>query len=366
MVKFIKHTMGKPKILIIKTGGTIAQKPGADGYLEPSPDDFLSKVEGLEDLASIDVKDLGNIDSTNMESNLKFTNPTEAERTKDRSYVAKVIYENAFKYDGFVVVHGTDTMAESAAALTYMLADFRKPIVLTGSQRPIWAPRSDGQNNVYTAVQAATKDIGEVVIAFGNYVLRGSHVRKIDEEGYDAFSTPGVQPLGKLTSLSEGIRLAEHRIRKSDSDPRIFTDFDTRVFHYSHVSGATVDEDLLYIAQSSNNHSIILGSFGAGNNPDRMLSFIKAARKNGKPVYVYTRCETGAADMGIYSVGVAPLEAGAKPAGDMTLEALGQKLMYATGRAIERRLNGDGKLSFVDSVIKTPYNGDITVTERRK
>src|SRR3989344_6255786 len=201
--------MTKPKVLLIKTGGTIGQKPNAQGILEPSADEYIPKVEGLDDLAEITVKDLGNIDSTNMETNLRLTDPTQAEKTRDRADVARAIYDNAFNYDGFVVAHGTDTMAETAAALTYMLSDFRKPIVLTGSQRSMWVYRSDGPNNIYTAVQAATKDIGEVVIAFGNFVLRGCRARKFDEEGYDAFDTPGLQPLGKLTALTEGIRLAD-------------------------------------------------------------------------------------------------------------------------------------------------------------
>src|SRR3989344_4246889 len=107
--------MVKPRILLIKTGGTIAQKPNAEGVHEPCFDEYLGRVEGLEELADIEVRDLGNIDSTNMETNFKSV-PT----AKDRADVAKTIYEGAFKYEGFVVVHGTDTMAESAAALTYM------------------------------------------------------------------------------------------------------------------------------------------------------------------------------------------------------------------------------------------------------
>jgi len=358
--------MAKSKVLVIKTGGTLAQKPNVHGILEPSPDDYIRKVEGLEDIADIEVWDLGNIDSTNMETNLKLTDPIQAQNIKDRSNVARVIYDNAFKYDGFVVVHGTDTMAESAAALTYMLHDLKKPIVLTGSQRSVWVPRSDGQNNLYTAVQAATKDYGETVIAFGNYVLRGTRARKVDEEGYDAFLTPGVEPLGKLTALSEGIRTADHRVRRGDFDPRIFTDFDTRVFHYAHLSGATVDDVLMDIAESDKINGFLMSGFGAGNVPDRLIPFIRMAKDNGKPVFVYTSCDTGAADMGIYSVGAAPLEAGAFPAGDMTLEALGQKLMYALGRVTSEKLEGQEKLRFVESIIRTSYNSDITVTERRK
>ncbi|HLC52735.1 MAG TPA: asparaginase [Candidatus Nanoarchaeia archaeon] len=358
--------MTKPRVLLIKTGGTIGQKPNYQGILEPSADEYMQKVEGLDDLADITVKDLGNIDSTNMETNIGFTNPTEAEKIRDRASVARVIYDNAFKYDGFVVVHGTDTMAESAAALTYMLPDLKKPIVLTGSQRPIWIPRSDGQNNLYTAVQAATKDLGEVIITFGNYVLRGTRARKVSEEGYDAFMTLGVEPLGKLTSLSEGIRLSEHRIRRGDFDPRIFTNFDTKIFHYKHISGATVEDIMLNVIVHENVHGLLMSGFGAGNIPSRLLPIIKSAREQGKPVFVYTSCDTGAADMGIYSVGAAPLEAGAKPAGDMTLEALGQKIMYAIGRASGEGLQGEEKLSFVESIIRKPYNGDIMITERRR
>src|SRR3989344_6949577 len=353
--------MVKPRILLIKTGGTIAQKQNAEGVHESCFDEYLQRIEGLNELADIEVQDLGNIDSTNMETNCKST-----PAAKDRANIAQTIYAGAFKYDGFVVVHGTDTMAETAAAITYMLPDFRKPIVLTGAQRSIWAPRSDGQNNIYTAVQTATKDYGEVVIAFGNYVLRGSRARKIREEGYDAFDTPDLQPLGKVTALKEGIRLADHRVRRGDFDPRIFTEFNTKIFNYTPISGATVDSVLVKIAEETEVDGILIAGFGAGNIPDRLLSFIQTANTHEKPVFVYTKCDTGAADMGIYSVGVTPLRAGAQPAGDMTLEALGQKMMYAVGRAMNEKLTGKERLLFVESVIRKPYNGDITITERRK
>ncbi|HLC89066.1 MAG TPA: asparaginase [Candidatus Nanoarchaeia archaeon] len=358
--------MAKPRVLLIKTGGTVGQKPNKEGILELSAEEYLHLVRGLEDLADITPISLGNIDSTDMETNVRFTKSTEAERTKDRGDIARVINDNAFEFDGFVIIHGTDTMAESAAALTYMLPGLTKPIVLTGSQRSIWVPRSDAQNNIYTAVQAATKDFGEVVIAFGNYIIRGSRARKVNEEGYDAFMSPGVEPLGTLTALSEGIRLKDHRTRRGDFDPRIFTDFDTKIFHYKHVSGATVDDVLLSVVGYENVHGLLMSGFGAGNITSRLLPVIRLSRKLGKPVFVYTSCDTGAADMGIYSVGAAPLEAGAKPAGDMTLEALGQKLMYAIGRTSAQGLADEAKLKFVESIIRTPYNGDIMVTEKRR
>ncbi len=354
--------MVKSRILLIKTGGTIAQKPDVNGVLNVSSADYLIKVGGLRDLANVDVKDVGSIDSTDMETNLRFENS--GDKGKDRAAIAGEIYKNASKYDGFVVVHGTDTMVETAAALTYMLPNFRKPIVLTGSQRSAWVPRSDGPNNVFTAVQTATKDLGEVAVVFGNYVLRGTRAKKIDEEGFDAFHSPGVEPIGKVIALEEGVRLAPHAIKRKKFRPKLFTDFDTRVFNYDHVSGATIDGVLNDIAKGNEVQGILMGGFGAGNIPSRLLGFIKTAKENYKPVYVYTKCDIGAADMGLYAVGAAPLQAGAIPAGDMTPEALGQKLMCALG--IGRKFKGQKRLDFIESLIRTPFNGDITVTEARK
>lgn len=352
--------MEKPKVLLIKTGGTISQRRNNEGIYEPCADEYLNKIEGLNNLAELTILDMGVIDSTNMETS------STSIHAKNRAEIARVIYKSAFTYDGFVVVHGTDTMCETAVAFTYMLPDFRRPIVLTGAQRSIWEPNSDGRNNVYTAVQAATKDFGEVVIAFGNYILRGTRALKVDEEGYDAFDTPDHAPLGKITSLEEGIRLAEHRVRRGDFEPRIFTDFKTNVFNYAHISGATVDHALMKLAEDETLDGFLMAGFGAGNIPERLLPFIKKARELEKPVYVYTQCDVGAADMGIYSVGAASLKAGAQPAGDMTLEALGQKLMYVLGRAASECLKDEERMQFIDTIIRKSYNNDIIVTQRRR
>ena len=110
--------MSKP-VLLIKTGGTIGQKPNEKGALEPSSADYLELWPHLKEI--VDVINLGSIDSTNMETNVIYANPTQSEKLVDRSKLARAIYDNAFNYEGFVVVHGTDTMAETAAALTYMM-----------------------------------------------------------------------------------------------------------------------------------------------------------------------------------------------------------------------------------------------------
>jgi L-asparaginase len=356
--------MTKPKILLLKTGGTIAQKPDLNGVLQISSDDYLEKIEGLSELVDLHVTDVGSIDSTNMETNLRCF--AEKKEAKDRTDIAHLIYDNALDYDGFVVVHGTDTMTETAAALTYMLPDFRKPIVLTGSQKSMWVPRSDGGNNLYTAVQTATKDLGEVVISFGNSVLRGARAKKLNEEGYEAFGTPGIEPIGKVTALSEGVKLANHRIRREEFVPRIFTDFDTRIFNYDIVSGANIDDILITIIESDKVQGILMGGFGAGNIPTRLMPFLRIAKNNDKPIFVYTKCNLGSADMGIYSVGDLALKEGARSALDMTPEALGQKLMYSLGRANSKKLKGKRKLDFIEAIIKTPYNGDINIKKERR
>lgn len=182
----------KPKILIIQTGGTISQEKGEDGTYSPSSKpikEIIRKISSLEDLAEITIEELFNIDSTNME-------------TSDRANLAKTIYENYQKYNGFVILHGTDTMADSAAALNYMLncgaIEGGKPIVFTGSQKPIFEPASDAPNNIYNAVKIATLDIGEIVIAFGNKIVRGVRAVKESEHGLNAFSSPRIEPLGEI------------------------------------------------------------------------------------------------------------------------------------------------------------------------
>ncbi|MFH1317329.1 MAG: asparaginase domain-containing protein [Candidatus Woesearchaeota archaeon] len=360
--------MVKSKVAVIYSGGTIGMILNDRGELVPGDSSFIQELPGLDDIAEIKVFDVGAIDSTNMQT----IDPARYRKSKkkleffDRLSLAELIYKQCFEYDGFVILHGTDTMPETAAALSYMLPEFRKPIVLSGSQRPFRNHRSDGPNNLYNAIHAATLDIGEVVISFGDYILRGTRALKSDEEGNNAFQTFDVEPLGKVTSLSEGIHLFDHRISRKPFDRKLNSHFDTKIFHYAHASGAKVNKALIYLAESEIISGFVLGSFGAGNIPDELLPFIKKARQNDKPVIVYTDCLTGAADMGIYAVGATPLEAGATSAGNMTFKALAQKAMYICGVVQNEGLVGDQRQLAVQEILLTPYNKDITIIKRRK
>jgi len=340
--------MAKPKVLLIHTGGTVSQERGFDGVFRPSDKDYLDKITSIDDLADITTKKTINIDSTNME-------------TPHRAMLAEMIYDNHLKYDGFVIVHGTDTMVDSAAALNYMIQSLGKPIVFTGAQKSIFEPGSDAQNNIFYAVKAATMDIGEIVIAFGDKVIRGNRSIKESEQGLNAFASPRVAPVGEI---GIDVMLADHRIARYNGDPVLFTDFDTNIEFYQQSSGSNTQIFGRYVTDDEI-HGIVIGAYGAGNVQDRLIEHIKTATKNQKPVLVVTNCQLGAADMGIYAVGSAPLEAGAISAGDMTIETATQKLMYAIGRANNSNYKGEEKLDFIKSLIQRDYAKDLTVTQNR-
>ena len=323
----------KPKILFIQTGGTIGMERGPDKEFRPSEKDYLPLVPSIYDLAEITVKRTANIDSTNMD-------------TSHRAMLAKIIFDNHLQFDGFVIAHGTDTMVDTAAALNYMIQNLGKPIILTGSQKSIFESGSDANNNIYYAVKAATMDFGEILIAFGDKIVRGNRATKESEHGLNAFSTPRVAPIAEI---GIDIMPAEHRIKRFNGDPVLFTDFETNIEFYQQSSGTNTKIFENYV-NDKEVHGIVLGAYGAGNVQDRLLEHIKKATSNAKPILVVTNCRLGAADMGIYAVGSEPLKAGAISAGDMTIECATQKLMYAIGRANKTEYEIHKKLEFIKSL----------------
>lgn len=339
----------KPRVLVIETGGTIAQVRGRDGIWRAGNDPVTPKIKGLGRIADVKVERLATlIDSTNM-------------LTDQRAKLARMVYEKRTEFDGFVIIHGTDTMADSAAALTFMLQGLGKPIVLTGSQLPLVNPRSDGSANVHAAVKAATMDYGEVVIAFGNHILRGPRAIKFDEEGFNAFGSPRTPPVGKVGIVIEP---SEHRIPRSQHETRIFTDFDTSIGFFYPMSGTSVDMFISQVRQTEV-HGFVLVGFGAGNIPDVYYGAISEATQLHKPIIVVTQCLQGAADMGIYEVGAVPLKLGAIPGGDMTMQTATQKLMYALGRAKFENIPPEKLVEFVRGIIHTSYAKEIDVTGNR-
>lgn len=331
------------KVLIIDTGGTISQKPDNTGVLKPSVTEYVDMVPNLDKLAELSFTRMDRIDSTDM-------------TTEYRAAIATEIYKRHHEFDGFVILHGTDTMADTACALSYMIQNLGKPIVITGAQLPIFSPGPDGINNLYYSVEAATRDIGETVICFGDRIIRGSRAVKENTHGFNAFSSPRLTPIGELgVTLS----LLDHRIKRFKGNPVLFTDFDTGIVYLRQTSGSSIDVmDHLLNADLS---GLVIGGFGTGNIQSRLIETMKKFDGKGIPMVIATVCHKGSTMIDQYAVGQAAHEAGAIEAKDLSPQAAVQKLMYACGKVKKdfSLLNPRDKKELIYSIFTTPVANDM-------
>ncbi len=335
----------KKKVLYIKAGGTIGMKPTAKGYdysalsKKSVKYDYLKEIKGLEKIADVTSIELFEIDSTDI-------------GISERKLLAECIYSNYDRYDGFVIGHGTDTMVDSAAALKYMLHGASKPIIFTGAQIPIYGRiETDGKRNVYNAVELATKDLGEVVISFGSKILLADKAIKFSEEDMDAFQSYKSPQIGengleiKLTGP-----YSKRDVRRFESID-LFTDFDDNIAVYTQISGGK--NSLEGFERYS---GVIIQGFGAGGITKDLVEGIRNLTKKNIPVIITTICVKGAAEMDIYAVGNRAKDAGAISAGDMTLHAAQQKLMYSLGKFNELGLPLKERIDYVKEAFYRPDN----------
>ncbi len=342
------HEKSLPRILILDTGGTISQKPGNGGALEPCSTDYIEMVPRLHEIADISLTRLERMDSTDMTTPL-------------RGIIAEKIAESYEDHDGFVVLHGTDTMADTAAALNYMLSGLGKPVVLTGAQLPIFAPGPDGMNNLYYSVKVAGMDLGEVVICFGDRILRGCRSMKENVHGFNAFGSSRIPPLGEL---GVSVRLLDHRIPRHRGKLRVFTKFDPRVIYLPVTSGSTVNF-LEQLSQWQELQGLVLGGFGTGNIPTFLMGSLKKILKRHIPVVVVTTCLRGDTILDQYHVGKAAKDAGVTEGIDLSPIAAVQKLMYAIGvtRSQSPDLPPAEALKRIYSLMRIPVGRDISLVE---
>ncbi len=340
------NPMTPKNICLLFTGGTITMiRDEESGMLRPpdSPLDFVAQMPELAQMHAL-------LDERPRLAGTRYLfNVDSAEMTPDHwRQIAAAIYEMRHDYDGFVVTHGTDTMAYTASALAYMLRGLDKPVVLTGSQVPLTGFFViDARNNLINAFRAAAigaeRGLREVVVMFGSQLLRGTRATKYSVFDFEAFTTFNIPPLGKV-----GLRfqLAERELRPAENGPFTLQDkLETNVALLKLTPGmrpavfdAVVDTGL---------RGLVVEGFGAGNIPTKsLLPSVERALDRGVTVVVATQAQVGAVDL-YYQTGAAVVGAGAISAYDMTPTSALVKLMWVLGQfgdahaAVRRALHRD-------------------------
>ena len=339
------------KVLLIYTGGTIGMNRNPHtGALEPFDfEHLLLRVPELKQFnMQIDTHQFNPpIDSSDMSPQL----------WTDLSHV---IADNYDQYDGFVVLHGTDTMAYTASALSYMLENLTKPVIFTGSQLPIGQLRTDGKENLITSIEiAAAKEekgharVPEVGIYFNGHLLRGNRTTKQSADEFNAFESFNFP---HLVDAGVNITYHEERILKPDWSKPMTPHFrlDNNVIIFSLFPG--IREDLIrHIIHTPNLKAIVMRTFGSGNAPQRpwLLNALKEGTKHGKVIVNISQCMQGMVEMGRYDTGFQLKEAGVVSGYDSTVESAVTKLMF-----LQSHYNDPEK---VREMMNRSIRGEITV-----
>ena len=318
-------------ILMIYTGGTIGMKQDPkDQTLKPF--DFDQIQEEVPELDKYGLK----IDSFTFDP---LIDSSDVEPSMWQS-LATIIRDRYDEYDGFVVLHGTDTMAYSASALSFMLENLAKPVIFTGSQLPIGVPRTDGKENLISAVEiAAAKDsdghplVPEVCIFFDSLLLRGNRCTKVSSEEFRAFRSPGYPALAEA---GINIRYNHQAILRPESwngSLRIATSLDTRVSILKVHPGITPTV-MRYFLCGKETRAVIMETYGSGNAPSRQwfLDIVQEAAAMGKVLMNVTQCMSGTVNMDLYATGKALEKAGVVSGRDITTEGALAKLFYLLGK----------------------------------
>ena len=305
-------------ILMIGTGGTIASGQTAEGLApELDPSRLLQDTPRVAQLCRVDCLQLYSLDSTNI-------------RPDHWLGLARAIRQHYDRYDGFVISHGTDTMAYTAAALSYLIQDCPKPIVLTGAQKPIWFDGTDSKRNLIDAFLYACRGCGGVQIVFNGRVILGTRARKTFSKSFQAFSSVNYPELAMI----QDERLFQYITTDSCPAPRFYDDLDGSVGLLKLIPG-TRRELLAFMADRYD--GLVIEGFGVGGLPhyenDNFIDAIAHWIEAGKPVCMATQVTHEGSDMEVYQVGKIIKERfPVLESYDMTLEASVTKMMWALGQ----------------------------------
>ena len=311
----------KKHILLLTTGGTIACVPSSDGLAPQRSSVMEQALDQLRHHYHITVKDVMCLDSSNI-------------RPEDWQQIARCIFENRKQFDGIVVSHGTDTMAYTASAVSFMLPGLDACVVFTGSQLPLTDPLSDGQDNLRTAFAMAATGHPGVFIAFDRKIMRGCRAVKVRASGFTAFESVNARYVGTVSS--QGLVINPKALPVPTGKPTLQTDISQQVFLLKLTPG--LSPEIFGALKDLGYRGIVIEAFGLGgvNVLDQGIDGIRRAVESGISVVVTTQCLYDSADLQVYQVGSRLLELGVIQGRDMTSEAALTKLMWALGQGMDQ------------------------------
>ena len=326
------------KLLLLTTGGTIASVEGENG-LAPAVDanELLSYVSDLDNEYTMETISLMNLDSTNMQP-------------EDWVTMAAAVRDHYHAYDGFVITHGTDTMAYTAAALSYMLQNSSKPIVITGSQIPITFQKTDAKKNIKDAIRFACEEVGGVYVVFDGRVIQGTRAIKLRTKSYDAFESINYPYIAFIHDDT----IEYNKKTQGENLPfTVDTSLCTDVLLLRLYPGLKPE---MLDALGSMYKGIVIESYGSGGIPFEgrdLLHKINELVERGIVVVITTQCLEEGEDMSIYEVGRRINQELVTRSSNMNTEAIVPKLMWALGQSTDPKE--------VKRMMETPIAEDITI-----